>query len=283
MTIATEYTREWLQVDRPQPMYCKQINNFYSNIFKDINPIFIEKTLFNEFKNNYKKSLQSLKLNHLKGLDTFPYQDICIGVTQFIDNLYIRLGNQLVVFENDYKYHWRLNNSIKYVTLETLQPNQELIISMPFPFYGDIHPDMDAILDKCLDLQVPVHIDAAWLSCSRDIEFDFSHPAIHSFATSLSKGGLGANRIGCRWRKNYQEDSISLMNNFNMVPNSLVFIGNKFIEEFGPEYFWSKYKDAYFKICADFNLEPTKSIHLAKTRTGEPRGIRPLLRYLVES
>ena len=45
-------------------------------------------------------------------------------------------------------------------------------------------------------LNIPVHIDSAWIGCIRDIEFNFNHPAIKTFAVSLSKAGIGNNRIG---------------------------------------------------------------------------------------
>lgn len=283
MTIAKTYTKNWLQVNRPQPMYDKNINKFYNNIFKSINPIFIEENLFDNFKKAFRKWLDNHQMSSFRGLDTFARQDICIGVTHYIDNLYMKLGNRLRVFENDYKYHWRLNNDIEYATLKNLKKGEELLISMPFPFYGDCHPQMKNILDTCYSKEIPVHIDGAWISCSKNINFDFSHPAIESFSSSLSKGGLGANRIGCRFTKHHCSDSITLMNDFNMVPNSLVYIGLEFINSFGSEYFWIKYGPAYEKVCSDFDLYPTNSIHLALTRNGEPRGVRPLLRYLADN
>ena len=69
------------------------------------------------------------------------------------------------------------------------------------------------------------------------------------------------------------------MNDFKMNQQALMYIGIKFMKTFGPEYFWKKYEEKYYKICKDFNLTPTKTIHLA--RDGKrPVGIRPLLRSL---
>jgi hypothetical protein len=64
-----------------------------------------------------------------------------------------------------------------------------------------------------------------------------------------------------------------------MNSQALVSMGIKFMEELGPEYFWNTYKDAYDQILKDFDLEPTKAIHLAK-KDNKPVGIRPLLRVL---
>lgn len=275
-SVNREYNEQWLQQDRPQPMYSSNINKFYDNFYKH-NPVHTP-DLDQQFKNVFVKWLNNHKFSTFKGLDAFTRHDIINGCTQFIDDLYQRCGT-LQTFENDYKYHWRLNNDIEYATVDTLDPNKELLISMPFPFYGDVHPDMKKILDAAHEKNIPVHIDGAWISCIRDIEFDFDHPAIQTVGISLSKGGMGGNRIGLRFARKTPEGAVTIMNDFNMNSQSLVSMGIKFMEELGPEYFWTQYKDHYDKVCEDFDLQPTKAIHLA-SKNGKPVGVRPLLRCL---
>ena len=41
---------------------------------------------------------------------------------------------------------------------------------------------MYEILDECQRLKYAVHVDSAWVSCIRDIDFDYDHPAIKTFA-----------------------------------------------------------------------------------------------------
>jgi hypothetical protein len=272
-----QYTEEWLQYDRPQPMYDSNINKFYDKFYVE-NPIHTS-NLDEIFKENFVKWIKDHKYSTFSGLDKFSRLDITQGCTQYIDDLYQRKGN-LMIFENDYKYHWRLNPNIVYTTVETLDPNKELLIAMPFPFFGDIHPQMKEILDACHNLGIKVHIDGAWISCIRDIEFDFSHPAIDTFCISLSKGGLGGNRIGLRFARGTQNGPITIMNDFNMNSQAIVSMGIKFMEYFGPEYFWRTYEKEYQQVLKDFNLKPTKAIHLAKTFDDRPVGVRPLLRFL---
>lgn len=274
-----EYTEEWLQHERPQPMFDESITKFYADFYKGENPVHNE-NLFEDFKNEFVIWLDNHTLNHYTGYDKFPYKDICVGCTQFIDDIYQRLGQENVqILVNDYKYHERLNPNIVFVTPDTLDSKRELIIAMPFPYYGDVHPDMDLILDRCLELGIPVHIDSAWLSCSRDITFNFDHPAIHTFCVSLSKGGLGGNRIALRFARSRPSGAITIMNDFNMNCQSLVHMGIIYMKRFGPEYFWHRYEKEYYQVCKDFNLEPTKAIHLAR-KDGRPIGVRPVLRAL---
>ena len=271
-----QYTREWLQYERQQPMYDESINVFYENIFKN-SPVH-NGTLDEVFISTFVKWLKEHKFSKFDGIDKFPVRHVIQGCTHFIDDLYQRCGD-IQTFEKDYKYHWRLNNNIEYATIDNLNPNKELLIAMPFPYYGDIHPGMYDILDKCQELNIPVHIDSAWISCIRDIDFNFDHPSIKTFAISLSKAGIGGNRIGVRFAREEPEGSITIINNFNMNQQPLMYIGIKFMQDFGPEYFWKKYEKKYYKVCEDFNLRPTKTIHIAMDDR-KPVGVRPLLRAL---
>jgi len=271
-----QYTKEWLQYERQQPMYDNSINEFYDKIFKN-SPVH-KGLLDDEFISTFENWLAEHQYSNFDGLDAFPIRHIIQGCTQFIDDLYQRCGD-IQTFEKDYKYHWRLNNNIKYATIDTLDLNKEVLIAMPFPYYGDVHPDMYEILDKCYKLKIPVHIDSAWISCIRDINFNFDHPAIQTFGISLSKGGIGGNRIGVRFARKKPEGAITIMNDFHMNQQPLMYIGLRFMQDFGPEYFWRKYENKYYKVCEDFNLKPTKTVHLA-IDNNEPVGIRPLLRAL---
>ena len=271
-----QYTEEWLQHERPQPMYDHDINKFYDR-FYHYNPVHTH-DLDEQFKIKFIDFMNNHQFSTFSGLDAFPRLDIINGCTQFIDDLYQRCG-KLQIFENDYKYHWRLNPLIQYTTLNTLDPSGEVLIAMPFPYFGDVHPQMSEILDTCYELGIPVHIDGAWISCIRNIEFNFNHPAVQTVGISLSKGGMGGNRIGIRFARSRPEGSVSIMNEFNMNSQALVSMGIKFIDELGPEYFWKKYEKEYYQVCKDFDLEPTKAVHLAR-KQGKPVGIRPLLRAL---
>jgi hypothetical protein len=282
MSDGISYSAEWLQRDRPQPMYDRSINRLYKTIFYD-SPV-DNKELVTEFKTKFLDFLRSDKLNRVRGYDEGFYMDPCIGCTHYIDDLYQSIGKEkLMTLEHDYKYHLRLNPNIRYYTVDTLEKGKHLLIAMPFPSMGDIHPDMNRLLERCFELEIPVHIDAAWLTCSKEIDFDFSHPAISSFAISLSKGlGTGGNRIAMRFTRIRPGGPITIMNDFNMNCQSLLHIGCVFMEKLGANYFWHKYGESYQKVCEDFDLKPTKAIHLAISKQG-PVGVRHLLRLLKDS
>jgi hypothetical protein len=185
------------------------------------------------------------------------------------------------VLRGDYRYHQRLG--LAYVKdVGSLIPDIPLIVAMPFPSIGAPHQDMEEILHECKIKNIAVHIDGAWISCCRDVTFDFNHDVIRSVGISLSKGlGLGWNRIGLRWTKDSKTDSITIMNDFNMNCRVLSKIGLHFIRKFPTDYLWNTYGELNAKVCKDFGLTPTYSIYLA-LKNGEPVGIAPLIRHLAE-
>ena len=127
-----------------------------------------------------------------------------------------------------------------------------------------------------------MHIDSAWIPASRDICFNYDHPAIHSFAISMSKGygTAGWNRIGLRWqrtRKGY--DTINILKDYHQITTYPVAVGLYFLDNLLPDHLWATHKERNEKICKDFGLTQTKAIHMA--RNGETNyGLSPLIRYL---
>ena len=276
LKVAPSYDNEYLEIERPQPLSDLYIEQLQQDVLNGK----LDKDTTDQVYINFKKEMTDWlfrsKINKITGFDAFDRVDIINGCTQFIDSLYMQCRPQYLT--GDYRYHQRLSN---WDTVPgKLQHYIPLIIAMPFPSTGTVHPQMTEILDECLDKEIPVHIDGAWITCCRDIVFDVGHPAIRSVGISLSKGlGLGWNRIGLRWTKSNSADSITIMNDFNMNLRAPVMIGLHFLRNLPPDYLWDTHKDAYYKVCRDFYLTPTNSIYLA-LKNGHPVGVSPLIRYL---
>lgn len=241
----------------------------------------ITRDLFAEFKQQFQSAVETNPANAIRNLNSAARIDICCGCTQYIDTLYMRYGpHRVQVLEREYIYHERLVPSIQYKTVETLLPRVPLIISQPF-YYGTSHLQMNDILDHCFAINVPVHIDGAWITACKNINIDFNHPAIASLGISMSKGyGLsGWNRIGLRWTKETTEDAITIMNDYVQIPAENVAVGLYFLNQIEPNYLWNKHQTHYNKICSDFGLTPTDSIHLA-IKDHTMIGVEALIRYL---
>jgi hypothetical protein len=274
--IATDYSDRWLETERPQPLSDNLIEETIQEVLDGNLDKDISDNVYVNFKETMSEWLENSTLNNIAGLDTFGRIDIMQGCTQYIDSIYMK--GEVQFLNGDYKYHHRLGNWGR--TVGSLSPKIPLIIAMPFPSTGAVHNQMTEILDEAQDKGIGVHVDGAWLTCCRGINFDLSHPSISSIGISLSKGlGLGWNRVGLRWTKDKQPDSISIMNDFHMLLRAPVMIANHFLSNFESDYLWNTHGDNYFKICQDFNLTPTPAIHIAM-RDNCPVGVSPLLRYL---
>ena len=211
---------------------------------------------------------RSSSLNQISGLGAFPAIEACMGVNHFIDNLLQKYGTRGVqVLRYDYTYYWRLDPDLVACDPGDLIPGKPLLISMPFAGYYDIHPRMKEILDECEQKNIPVHIDSAWLSASRDIVFDYDHPAVQSVAMSLSKGlDLWWNRVGVRWsRTSDAKDSITRFNQFHMIPAGLMHVGLHHIHQVPPDHLWNLYNQRYNEICKTLYLRPTRFVHVAQS------------------
>ena len=276
--IAPEYDPKYLEIDKPQPLVDKQIESMIQDVLSGKLDKDITDNVYINFKKETINWLLASKLNNLTGLDDYNRVDIINGCTQFIDALYMKGAVQTL--KGDYKYHHRLNPNLAFSVPGYLQKDLPLIIAMPFPSTGDIHAQMKEVLDEAQNKKISVHVDGAWFTCCRGIDFDLSHPAIKSVGISLSKGlVLGWNRIGLRWTRQPTMDSVTIMNDFNMNIRATAIIGLHFIRNLPPDYLWNQHGDNYYKVCKDFNLTPTKSIYLA-LKDGYPVGLSPLMRYL---
>lgn len=276
-----EYKAHLLETTRPSNLTDKKILEEIQLVLKGGMDHDISDRVYQDFKDEMEEYVFNSKLNNFSGHKNFYRKDIIVGCTQFIDNLYMQ--GDIQAFADDYRYHTRLDNKNLIKDYKDLKYDTPLIISLPYPRLGDQRSDMQEILDEALNRNIPVHIDGAWITCSKDINFDFDHPAIYSFGISLSKGlGLGWNRVGVRWhRYEHVKDSISIMNDFRMNLRAVVKIGLHFIRKFPTDYLWNTHSNRYKKVCRDFNLIETNSIHIAMLND-DPVGVSKLINYLEE-
>jgi len=278
--VAPSYDSKWLEIDRPQPLSDLRIEQLQQDVLNGVLDKDITDQVYINFKKEMTAWLFASKLNNITGFDKFDRVDIINGCTQFIDAIYMQ--GPVQTLKGDYRYHARLNPNLVYSIPGYLRRDLPLIIAMPFPGTGAVYDQMTEILDECLDKEIPVHIDGAWITCCRDIVFDVGHPAIRSVGISLSKGlGLGWNRVGLRWTKSQDPDAVTIMNDFNMNLRAPAMIGLHFLRNLLPDYLWNTYGDTYYKICKDFDLTPTKSIYLA-LKDNQPVGLSPLIRYVAK-
>lgn len=221
-----------------------------------------------EFKQLAQAWLQGSQRNQLQGFEKFSCVDIVMGCNHYIDNLIMRHGlDGLQIFEHDYRYYERLHPGRTWSKPGELIENRPVLIAMPAPGFAGPRPQQQEILDEAWVKNCPVHLDCSWITACKNIDFDFAHPAIHSFAMSFSKGmNLWWNRIGLRWsRVNDSTDSITIYNNHNMIPLTLMETAINYLKQVPVDHVWNTYENLYNQICKELKLRPTNIVHVAQS------------------
>jgi|TARA_A100001015_G_scaffold53159_1_gene58296 hypothetical protein len=219
-----------------------------------------------DFIEYFEERIGQYKLIKIEGLDRFKHKDLIMGCHHFIDNLLLKYNiENLQIFEHDYNYYKKLKPDIIYTTIDTISADKPLLMAMPFPGHLGLHRQFEDIMNKCEELGVEVHLDGSWLPASFNINYNLQYDCIKSVAMSLSKAyGMGWNRIGLRWSKQYDDyDSITIMNKANMIHKLSYQIGCFYLDNFSLDHLVNKYKAQYDVICKDLKLRPSNIIHAA--------------------
>ena len=249
---------------RKRPLRSREVMSFIDTIeYKNLPWNSIHK----DYLTTFDKWIHDHKLIEFNGLDKFETRKVTLGVTHAINDLHMLNAGRVVIFDGEFFYHQTLFPNIKVKNIKELQDGDVLLISTPFCGEGyNVHPHMTDILATCLAKNIPVHIDAAWYPCSRDVRFNVDHPAIHSVNFSLSKAyGISEHRCGIQYSRQPMGGHIDYMNDEDSHPAiNNMYTGIKCMNKFGVDYFWNKYDEHYKTIINECkNLAPSPAIHVA--------------------
>lgn len=279
---------EMLGTKRQRPMMVKDFKKFRNSLDMKTYPDNPHKYTeeFLEYIDYWIKSHK--RVNYL-GLDEFKRKDAILGVTHQLDELHYLHKGKIATYKGEYKYHRRLTDfKVKQIkNYKELVFGDIFIVSYPSCITTNYHKDFSLLLDHCDEHKIPVHIDGAWFGQCRNFKFDVTHPAIHSVSVSLSKAfGMGSQRIGIRYTHEPPLGPIKIMNDFNYVNVSDMWIGTECMKHFGVDYWWNNYEDLYEKVCDDFDLVKCDSIHVGirydEDGDIDHYGVRTPLRFLID-
>ena len=232
-----------------------------------------------EFLNTAVEWFKSTKNNNLIGWDNFEFVDATTGNTSYIESFYVKYGIDKFQILSPYEYAYYSLLGHQGVTVENLRENVPLVISIPNWYYGGIRPEWNDILKICEQKNIDIHLDMAWITLSKDIEIDFSHPCIKSFAMGTSKFTQPWLRAGVRFTKQRTIDNITILNHFYSDNNSALFSAGVYAMENIPrDYSWQTYGNRYNHICTELGVLPTNLINVVyDPEVGHPRGIAEML------
>ena len=234
-------------------------NNFLFNSLENLE-------LKDIFLNEYFNWVQSSKLNNLNGLKKFKNLAYVHGTSQTFDAFYAENRNRRFrCFKGDFFYHsisWRNNYTYSYIEEEKLQPNDAVVISIPYSDNGHMHPDTENVIETCNKLEIPVLIDLAYYNFVRGIDFNLDEPCISTITFSLSKGFclLDRLRIGIRCKKEFNDDPVDVFNSFDMFNKAGAAMGLEVIRNFSPDHNQNKFYEKQKEACSKFNFEQSNCV-----------------------
>ncbi|MCC6137558.1 MAG: hypothetical protein IT287_02930 [Bdellovibrionaceae bacterium] len=273
-----EYDVRW------RPMYTDAFHNFYKELHAE--PYVSVKALRTDFLYTFHNWVTGSRLNTITGLDAYVDRDVILGVTHSIDDLHFTHKEQIVVLDNEYTYHQKINPLVKTKQLSEITAQDVLIVSYPFSDTGRMPHGFSQIIARAERVGFPVHVDCAWYGCSRGLDMDFSSAAIKSISFSLSKAlGMGKHRIGVRYTRKRPSGPVSVCNDYGYLHDSLMWLAIKFINRFGPDYLQDQFYSTYRAVCEKWGLIETNTIYLAEDLSADVKkrvGLRSVLRWLHE-
>lgn len=203
----------------------------------------------------------STKLNNITGIELFANKDITIGCTQYIESICLKYSWNIQVLPEEYGYYNLMGKS--YTQPGELLPNVPLIVSVPNWKHGH-RPYWQEILKECEEKNIDIHVDGAWFTVAKDISIDLTHPAIKSFAMSLSKYIGSWNRIGLRWCRQRSLDTITMFNVQNKYNEALTSCGYFIMNNLERDYGWNTYGAKYNQLCKEHKLDSSNFFYVAK-------------------
>lgn len=240
-----------------------------SNIIQDVLTLKKPVDVQDEFLDEYYKWINSSKLNSFKGLEKFNNRYISLGVTQAIDDFIAytyKANKNLKIFKGEYPYvKDTYNKNIEYIDDKGLQKGDAVIVSTPFSATGDVHPRWCELIDTCNKLSIPVFVDCAFFGTCYDIHINFDEPCINTVAFSPTKGlNCGYTRTGiCFTTRTDYECAMSIQTEWHHGVHLNTAIALNLMKEFSPDTVPNVYKDIQLEVCNNYNLQPTKTVHLA--------------------
>jgi len=253
---------------RARPIPDLGVLNFVNNSIQDSYKYLYDKNITKDFLNTYYEWIRSSELNNLHGLEKFDNLGYIHGTTQAFDAFYSEnKDRRMRCFRGEYRYHtviWRNNYpGWKYIEDDEIRKNDAVVISLPFSDFGSEHPEMQKVLDSCDRLNVPVLVDCAYYSITKDLNFDLDRPCIDTIAFSMSKAFYGVEklRIGMRCKREFKDDSVDALNLADYFSKIGPAVGYRLCKKYDPDFNYKKYGKKQEEICKKLKIETSDCVN----------------------
>ena len=227
-----------------------------------------------EYCETFRKWIHASELNKIHGLNSYPFCEVSLGVTQALDSFHYEIlmnKKRLRLFRGEYPYNRDVHPfdfDKDYIEDRPLQRGDAVILSCPFSGSGSVHPQMESIIAECEKLEIPIFLDMAWFGTCAGVNIDLSSKAIKYVSFSLTKSlTCGNYRSGVRFRREAEsskiEDRLSLQHAWTHGIHLNTFIGTHLMRKFSPDFHYLKYRTLQMQICGQHGLVASQCVHIA--------------------
>jgi len=236
------------------------------NINVDLLDVINDDAITEKFLEKYRVWVQSTQSNHVQGLDQFAYSCYTNATTEAFDKFYLKNHTRRFrCFRGEYMYHilsWR--NCFPnwcYMDQDDLKSGDAVVISFPFADTGGKHNDMDQVLALCEAMDIPVLLDCAYMGICSGLDIDLTWSCITDVTFSMSKSfPLSHARIGMRVTRRDDDDPLFVLNKTNYTNRIGAYIGYELLQEFGPDYIPTRYREQQHQWCKELGAEPSATV-----------------------
>ena len=222
------------------------------------------------YLNTYKEWMFSTHPNIVGWQD---FNELCFtqGTTESFAQFFLRYRekHRLRLCKGEYFYSqmmkalWYTNN-FAWVDEDSIRPGDVVLISVPFSDTGKEPKDLEQLLCKCDDNNVPVMLDLAYINLATGIKVDLTHKCIEYVVSSLSKVfPVELYRIGIRMQRKKFEDQLYVINeaNYNYINILSAYVGTNLMQTYTADYIYKKYYPKQIEFCERLNLSPSPCVY----------------------
>ena len=252
-----------------KPVEDDEIIDFYSTvatktIFNNRDFWYGDRTVEQKFLDTHAEWIKSSKLNSIKGLDSFSTKSIIAGCTEaLIDYQWAFRNKRLRFFAGEYVFNPLSAEEFTYMHDDELREGDALIISAPFAFLGDVHPEYEKTMEICTQKNIPVLVDCCMFGSCYDIDIKVDYPCVVGVCFSLSKSFASGRslRVGTLF-SNKPPSHLDALNFWGYTPQLAARVATELMNNYTPDFLVNKYKKVQEKVCNHYNIKTTKTMFI---------------------
>lgn len=200
--------------------------------------------------------------NTIEGIEDYQCLAYSNGTTEAFDKFYQKhTGKRLRLWRGEYFYHQiqqrELFKDFAWIDQGSIAPGDVVVVSMPFSDTGNVPIDYDHVMQQCVANDVPVLIDMAYVSLTKNCTYDISYSCIETVATSLSKVfPVEHMRIGMRMNRTSTDDTLdAYTNNHTPYVNTVgVDVGHRLIAQYEQNWVYNKWQYSQQEMCRQLDV-----------------------------